>query len=130
LLPLQPEEKLPALLAMADIHLLPQRAEAADLVMPSKLGGMLSSGRPVVACADAGTQIFETVSGCGLVVAPGDGAAIGDAVLTLARDPGLRTRLGAAARGEAETGWDRDAVLARFEDELAARILARKEGGR
>jgi len=38
LLPLQPEEKLPVLLAMADIHLLPQRAEAADLVMPSKLG--------------------------------------------------------------------------------------------
>ena len=32
---------------MADIHLLPQRA--ADLVMPSKLTGMLASGRPVVA---------------------------------------------------------------------------------
>ncbi|CAN0572321.1 unnamed protein product, partial [Laminaria digitata] len=62
LLPLQPEEKLPALLAMADIHLLPQRAEAADLVMPSKLGGMLSSGRPVVASAVAGTQIAETVT--------------------------------------------------------------------
>jgi hypothetical protein len=70
LLPLQPEEKLPALLAMADIHLLPQKAEAADLVMPSKLGGMLASGRPVVASAAAGTQIALMVASCGTVVAP------------------------------------------------------------
>ena len=34
---LQPAELLPDLLATADIHLLPQRADAADLVMPSKL---------------------------------------------------------------------------------------------
>jgi colanic acid biosynthesis glycosyl transferase WcaI len=76
LLPLQPEEKLPALLAMADIHLLPQKAEAADLVMPSKLGGMLASGRPVVASTAAGIQITLMVASCGTVVAPADGPAI------------------------------------------------------
>ena len=42
---LQPAERLPDLLATADIHLLPQRADAADLVMPSKLTGMLTSAR-------------------------------------------------------------------------------------
>ncbi len=47
-LDLQPVERLSELLAMADIHLLPQRADAADLVMPFKLTGMLASGRPVV----------------------------------------------------------------------------------
>ncbi len=125
LLPLQPEEKLPALLAMADIHLLPQRAEAADLVMPSKLGGMLSSGRPVVASAAEGTQIHRTVNMCGRVVPPGDGNAIGEAVLDLARDGELRARLGAAARAEAETNWDRDSVLLRFEQELTARLAER-----
>lgn len=126
LLPLQPEEKLPALLAMADIHLLPQRAEAADLVMPSKLGGMLSSGRPVVASAAAGTQIAMTVAACGEVVEPGDGAAIGAAVQRLARDSARRSELGLAARREAETNWDRDAVLERFETELVARVAAKK----
>jgi len=39
-LDLQPAERLGALLGTADIHLLPQRAGAADLVMPSKLTGM------------------------------------------------------------------------------------------
>jgi len=48
-IPLQPLERLNDLLNMADIHLLPQRSGAADLLMPSKLTGMLSSGRPVVA---------------------------------------------------------------------------------
>jgi len=33
---LQPLERLGELLSFADIHLLPQRADAADLVMPSK----------------------------------------------------------------------------------------------
>lgn len=127
LLPLQPEEKLPALLAMADIHLLPQKAEAADLVMPSKLGGMLSSGRPVVASAAPGTQIAQTVSSCGVVVAPGDGEAFGQAVLDLARDAGRRVTLGLAARREAESNWDRNAVLERFEAELQRRVAARKE---
>jgi len=49
-----PAERLGELLTCADIHLLPQRADAADLVMPSKLTGMLASGRPVVATAHAG----------------------------------------------------------------------------
>ena len=49
LLPLQPSERLSELLGMADIHLLPQSPDAADLVLPSKLSGMLASGRPVIA---------------------------------------------------------------------------------
>ncbi|HEY1611391.1 MAG TPA: glycosyltransferase WbuB, partial [Paraburkholderia sp.] len=42
-LPLQPVSALNELLNVADIHLLPQRNDAADLVMPSKLTGMLAS---------------------------------------------------------------------------------------
>jgi len=58
-LPLQPAERLNDLLNMADIYLLPQRADAADLVMPSKLVGMLASGRPVIATAEPGTQVAQ-----------------------------------------------------------------------
>ena len=56
-LDLQPMARLGELLTCADVHLLPQRADAADLVMPSKLTGMLASGRPVVATAHAGTEV-------------------------------------------------------------------------
>lgn len=128
LIPLQPEERLSALLAAADIHLLPQRPEAADLVMPSKLGGMLASGRPVVAAAAEGTQVASVVASCGRVVPPGDGTAMGREVRALAGDPDLRRRLGAAARAEALANWDRDAILTRFEAELRARVAQRRSG--
>ena len=115
---LQPAERLPDLLATADIHLLPQRADAADLVMPSKLTGMLASARPVVATAHAGTDLATVVQTCGLVVPPEDPLALAQAVRTLAADPDLRERLGAAGYLYAQTHLDREAVLLRFEAEV------------
>ena len=44
--PLQPAERLGELLALADLHLLPQIAAASDLVLPSKLTNMLASAPP------------------------------------------------------------------------------------
>jgi colanic acid biosynthesis glycosyl transferase WcaI len=116
---LQPSERLDELLAMADIHLLPQRADAADLVMPSKLTGMLASGRPVVVTAHSDTELANAVSGCGLVVEPEQPQAFADAIRVLAQDTGLRTRLGLAGRAYAEKNLDRNVVLARFEAELS-----------
>ena len=126
LIPLQPQTRLNALLGMADMHLLPQRAAAADLVMPSKLGGMLASGRPVIAAADPGTEIERAVGGCGLVVAPGNGAAIAAAIREMADDPARRRVLGLEARRRAEADWDRDAVLRRFESALRERVEQRR----
>ena len=54
MLPLQPEARLNALLNVADIHLIPQRAEAEGFALPSKLAGILASGRPPDAQADGG----------------------------------------------------------------------------
>jgi colanic acid biosynthesis glycosyl transferase WcaI len=119
---LQPAKRLPDLLAMADIHLLPQRADAADLVMPSKLTGMLASARPVVASAHAGTELASVVKSCGLVVPPGDPLAFANAVQTLATDPALRERLGAEGFLYAQQHLDRDAVLGRLEAELMAMV--------
>ncbi len=124
---LQPIDKLPELLATADIHLLPQRAEAADLVLPSKLTGMLASGRPVVAMADVGTGLAIEVEGCGLIVPPGDGAAMAEAVLRLSTDQALRRELALAARERAEQRWRRSAVIDGLEAELK-RLCAQPEG--
>lgn len=124
LLPLQPLERLNDLLNAADIHLLPQRAGAADLVMPSKLTGMLSSGRPVIATADAGTQVARVVAGespthaCGLFVPAEEPAALHAAVEGLIADPVLRTQLGANARCYAVRHLGRQQVLEQFERDL------------
>ncbi len=119
---LQPAGRLPDLLATADIHLLPQRADAADLVMPSKLTGMLASARAVVATAHPGTELANVVQTCGLVVPPEDPAALAQAVRTLAADPALRERLGAAGYLYAQAHLDRDAVLQRLEADLVALV--------
>lgn len=115
---LQPLSGLNELLNMADLHMLPQLRGAADLVMPSKLAGMLASGRPVVAAAQANTEIASIVSGCGVVVEPecanGFAAAIGD----LANDVDARRRLGEAGRAYAVQVLDSRKVLDRLDMKL------------
>jgi colanic acid biosynthesis glycosyl transferase WcaI len=128
LLPLQPIARLNELLNAADIHLLPQRADAADLVMPSKLTGMLASGRPVIATAAADTQVANAVTGRGIAVAPGDINALRSAVSTLAMNEELRRTMGREARLFAEEHLGREQVLRRFEIELQR--LARSTGTR
>lgn len=130
LLPLQPLERLNDLLNCADVHLLPQRADAADLVMPSKLTGMLASGRPTLVTASAQTQVGGVVAGgadgrspCGFAVPAGDLVAATNAVRELAADPELRQRMGANARHYAMKNLGRDQVLCQFERDLKASVL-------
>ena len=117
-LPLQPFERLGQLLGLADIHLLPQSPEAADLVLPSKLSGMLASGRPVIATCGENTEIATVLSLCGLVVPPEDGVALAIAVEKLVDDDGKRISLGAEARRYAEENLACDAVLGRLVKQL------------
>lgn len=128
-LDLQPLERLNDWLGLADVHLLPQRADAADLVMPSKLTGMLASGRPVLATANAGTELERVVTheaDCGLVVLPEDPAAMTQALRALAADPAMRAELGANGRRYAERELNQDVILRRLETQLQALVQERK----
>jgi len=102
-LPLQPSSMLNELLNVADIHVLPQRNDAADLVMPSKLTGMLASGGAVIAMARPGTALHEAVANNGVIVPPEDTPALVDAIAMLAEDAAHRAAIGAAGRRYAET---------------------------
>ena len=128
-LDLQPLALLSELLGMADVHMLPQRADAADLVMPSKLIGMLASGRPVLATAHPDTELAQVVQGppqrnepCGVVVPPADAHAFANALYELALDPDARYLMGEASRHYAEEHLHVDAVLGRFVDRLALEV--------
>ena len=115
---LQPAERLNELLNLADIHALPQRADAADLVMPSKLTGMMASARAIVAMARSGTELHDAVAPRGVVVEPDDAQAFAEAIASLADDPARRARLGAAARRFACETLSTASVLARLEARL------------
>lgn len=118
MLPLQPAERLNDLLNAADIHLLPQRADAANLVMPSKLTGILASGRPVITTAAPGTQVARVVESCGIAVPADDADAVCGAVRKLVDDSALRCRLGRAARAYAVEHMGREQVLRRFSRQM------------
>ncbi|MEQ3625732.1 MAG: WcaI family glycosyltransferase, partial [Marinobacter sp.] len=118
--PLQPRERLSALLGLATVHFLPQIADAADLVLPSKLTNMLASGRPVLATAAPGTALAAEVAGCGVVVPPGDTAALVVALDLLLQDPDRRAALGRAGLRAAQDRWHADTILARWHDELGS----------
>ena len=117
---MQPFERLNELLNLADIHLLPQSADAADLVMPSKLTGMMASGRPVIATAVPGTQLASVVEDHGLVIPPANTARMCEAIVQLAEDAALRARFGDAARTHAVEVLSTDTIMSAFERELFA----------
>jgi colanic acid biosynthesis glycosyl transferase WcaI len=71
-LPLQPPDKLNRFLNMADIHLVLQKANASDLVMPSKLTTILSVGGLAIITANKNSSLYDIVSAnnLGILVEP------------------------------------------------------------
>ena len=114
--------------AMADIHLLPQMAGAADLVLPSKLTNMLASGKPVVATAAAGTGLANEVFGCGLVTPPGDVSAFAKAIVKLTDDPELGRAQGREGVKRAEVRWSLELMADRFERRLRVLVTGDERG--
>ena len=127
---LQPLERLGELLGLADIHLLPQRADAADLVMPSKLTGMLASGKSVIATATADTELGHVITHdakCGLIVEPENGQSLAQAIIQLSKDAESRKIYGQNGRDYAEHNLSKNKILKDFEKELVKVIGVEKK---
>jgi len=99
-LPYQPREALSDLLNLADIHLVSQLPAFTGIVVPSKLFGILASGRPSVFVGPAETEVARILveNDCGSVIAPGDVDGLLNVVRRLRDDASERTRLGTNAR--------------------------------
>jgi colanic acid biosynthesis glycosyl transferase WcaI len=121
-LPLQPAERFNEFLNVGDIHLLPQRRDASDLVMPSKLLAILSAGRPVIATAPPDSEIARTMAEAGVTTPPEDSAALAAAIMELAGDPARRQSMGEAAARLARAAMDSEIVLSRAEARLQAML--------
>jgi glycosyltransferase involved in cell wall biosynthesis len=75
--------------------------------IPAKLFDAMSMGRPIVASGI--NDIPEILGDAGICVPPGDAEQLAQALVGLARDPGLRARLGRAARARLVEKYSRDA---------------------
>jgi len=80
----QPYARLNEFLNLADMHVLPQESGAADLVLPSKLGGMLASGKRILVTAEAATELAQFVGSAAGVVRPGDPTLLTSSIIEAA----------------------------------------------
>ncbi|KRQ17390.1 WcaI family glycosyltransferase [Bradyrhizobium manausense] len=115
---LQPKDSFNQLMATADFHLIPQKAEAADLVLPSKLGAIFASARPVIAMAEEGTGLAAEVANAGLVIPPGDSSALKVAICQLGEARALREHYGEEGRRRALDRWDRRTIVRRWSEAM------------
>jgi len=114
---LQPTERLNDWLNCADIHLLPQKAEAADLVLPSKVLGILASGRPMVAATPAWSTLGKLAEQAGRRVDAGNTTALINAIQELAESREERQKLGTRGRRIAENSYGKENILRAFEQQ-------------
>jgi glycosyltransferase involved in cell wall biosynthesis len=115
-------DDVPALLAQADVFVLPSRWEARALTLQEAM----RAGRPVVATAAGGTPDV-TGKDAALLVPPGDAGALALAVLAVLDDAGLAASLSRAGQARAAAfPTEQDAV--RQAGALYRRLAAARPG--
>ena len=119
LLPFQPYEELPDVLASGDVLLVLLERAAGRFAVPSKVLSYLCAGRPLLAAVPAENLAASVVraSGAGVVVDPDDEPGVVAAARRLL-DADEGAALGRAAREYAERTFDIGAVTDRFEEVL------------
>jgi glycosyltransferase involved in cell wall biosynthesis len=99
-----PFDDVPRYLVAADVVAVPQR-DTTDTVgqVPAKLFDAMALGRPIVSTSVS--MIPEILEGCGLVVEPGDVAALAGAIKRLLDNPDEAATLGRRARERCEARY-------------------------
>ncbi|MCC5652426.1 glycosyltransferase family 4 protein [Nostoc sp. XA013] len=128
LLPLQPREKLPEMLAASDVGLIVQKRNVISFNMPSKIPLLLASGRPIVGSVPPSGTAAKAIqlSGGGIIVKPESPDAMAAAVHDLYANPTLGARLGNAGRQFAEENYSLEQALDRYEGLLSHVVTTRK----
>jgi colanic acid biosynthesis glycosyl transferase WcaI len=125
LLPLVSREKLPEMLAAADVGLVVQKSNVISFNMPSKIPLLLASGRPIIASVPASGTAARAVrkSGGGIVVAPESPKALADGIKDLYTHPAKVAKLGHEGRQFAVERYSFKQALNEYEA-LFAEVIA------
>jgi colanic acid biosynthesis glycosyl transferase WcaI len=118
--PPMPVERIGSFLQSCDALLIPLREHPLLAgFIPSKLYDAMAVGRPAIVAARGEAAALVQANGCGVVVAPEDGAALAAAVRELVANPERARALGAAGR-RAAPQYARSRQLDRLTDILHA----------
>jgi len=125
-IPLQPLEKLSALLSAADIHLVIQKSGAADLVLPSKLTNILAMGGAAVVTAEENTELGQLAQGdyaCVYRCDPEQEESLAGAIVRLHQDKKLLNTVQVNAKKYAHEYIASEKVLKTWEKEMLDLLL-------
>ena len=116
---LVPRAEIPDYLAASDVSLVTLKpSDLFKTVLPSKMFESMAAARAIVLAVDGEARQVLERAGAGLAVAPGNAAALADAVRRLAADPELRQTLGAAGSRFVERDFSRRTWAHRYLDVL------------
>lgn len=125
LLPFQPRETLPQMLAAADVGLIVQKSNVVSFNMPSKTQVLLASGRPIIASVPLNGTAAAAIraSNGGVVVAPERANILADAIFDLYQDPERADALGRQGRQYAIENYSFEQAIKCYEA-LFTKVLA------
>jgi glycosyltransferase involved in cell wall biosynthesis len=127
LLPGVPSAEMPALLAAADVCLVPLRdVPLFGTFIPSKMFECLAAGKAVVGSVRGEAAQILTEAGA-VVVAPEDSAALAAALADLAAAPRRRAQLGQLGRSFVERCYDRAALAREYRKVLDQAAASRRD---
>ena len=121
LLPMQPRNRVPALLAACDIALITIGGRIHGMV-PNKIYEAMASSLPILLVAHGEAVHRVESANAGICVEPRDKEALLAACRRMIEDSELRKRAGAGGRQAAETLYHRDRIADRLDAFLRARL--------
>ncbi|MGI9057747.1 MAG: glycosyltransferase family 4 protein [Ktedonobacteraceae bacterium] len=123
----QPHDRLPLLLAAADVCLVPLRKVALfETTLPVKMFEVMACARPIVLSAEGkARQIAEQEARAAIAVEPENAEAIVSAILYLREHPEEAEALGQRGRSYVEASFDREQLTAKLEARIA-KLLEKK----
>ena len=115
-LPYQRRDVLPLSLSAANVHVVGLARGLAGYVVPSRLYGILSVGRPVIVAADESSETAHVVeqSGAGIVVPPGRPELLAGAIRRAHAGELDLEELGRRGREYVRSQADRDVAVSRY----------------
>jgi glycosyltransferase involved in cell wall biosynthesis len=111
-------------LSVSDVHLVSLKPELEGLIVPSKFYGIAAVGRPVISISARDGEIAQLIlqHWCGLVIEPGNGQALAEALVNLSEDGPSLTEMGKRARSMLDNHFTRRQALTRWQKLLASLI--------
>ena len=118
--PYQPREQLHLSLTLPDVHLVILKPELEGLIVPSKIYGVMSAGKPMLYVGDKEGEVGSLVieHGIGGVVAEGDSEALVSQIQKMKESPAWLTEMGDASRRLFDEHYSREMSLAKLEAAL------------